>query len=126
MRLFIKPFDIVVFALAVLFAVAAVLVPLLFESDGELLAVTVTENGTRKVTYYPLSENTSFDIENNGIALTVIINNGEASVESSSCPAGICKHSRSISSRGESIVCVPAEVLLTVEGGDADVGLIAG
>ena len=124
-RLF-KLGDVIILAVAVILTATLVFAPLLFSCEGEFLTVSVTkENGTVK-TRYKLSENARFTVENNGITLTVVIKDGKAYVEGSDCPAEICSHSSSVSSRGESIVCVPGGIVLTVEGGDADVGLIAG
>ena len=126
MKRFFKLGDIIVVTLVAALALFLVFLPMLFSGDGEMLKVTVNENGENKTARYPLSEDTSFNIENNGITLVVTVHDGAAFIEYSDCPAEICKHSGKISSRGESIVCVPAGVILTVEGGDADVGLVAG
>jgi hypothetical protein len=124
-RLF-KLGDAIIVAVAVILTAAFAFAPLLFSREGEFLTVSVTKENDTVKTRYQLSENTRFTVENNGIILTVVIKDGKAYVEETNCPMEICRHSSSVSSRGDSIVCVPGGIVLTVEGGDSDVGLIAG
>ena len=46
--------------------------------------------------------------------------------ESSDCPNQDCVHSGAISRAGQSIVCLPARVAVTLEGAASDYDLIAG
>lgn len=50
----------------------------------------------------------------------LVIKDGKAYVESANCRDGICAAHRPISKRGESIVCLPHKVVITVKlaGGD--------
>lgn len=54
---------------------------------------------------------------------TLVIKDGRASVTDASCPDGLCEKMHSVSKRGESIVCLPNKVVITVEGGDGGVDL---
>lgn len=54
----------------------------------------------------------------NGFALTLVIKDGAAHVEDSTCPDLICQRHSPISKAGESIVCLPGQVSVTVEGGE--------
>ena len=70
-----------------------------------------------------LSSDTVLDITSNGIDLRIVVENGEARVESSSCPDKVCVRTGSISAAGQTAVCVPAKLSLIIEtedGGDAD------
>ncbi len=74
---------------------------------------------------YALSLDRDISVESNGYTLTVRISDGRACVIQSDCPDKICVHTGWISGRGESVVCVPALLRLTVTdgnggGGDAD------
>ncbi len=69
---------------------------------------------------YSLSENNTFDIENNGITLTVVIENGSVYVKSSDCHDGICKDTGKITKSGQVIVCAPAMVAIRIEGEKED------
>ena len=47
-------------------------------------------------------------------------------VSESDCPNQDCVHSGAISRAGQSVVCLPARVAVTLEGAAADYDLIAG
>lgn len=53
----------------------------------------------------------------NGFSLTLVIDEGwQARVEDSTCPDLICQHHAPIFKEGESIICLPGRVTITVEG----------
>lgn len=59
-------------------------------------------------------------IQSNGYTLYVRAENGEIWVEQSDCPTQDCVHTGHIARSGRSIVCVPARVVITLEGGGSD------
>lgn len=54
----------------------------------------------------------------NGFSLTLVIADGAAHVEDSTCPDLICQRHAPISRTGEAIICLPGEVSVTIEGGE--------
>ena len=64
--------------------------------------------------------------ESRGYTLTVAVENGVVRVSESDCPNQDCVHSGAISRAGQSIVCLPARVAVTLEGAASDYDLIAG
>ncbi len=48
---------------------------------------------------------------------TVVVENGKVRVVAAPCPDQICVHHAPISRIGETIVCLPAQVIVTVEEG---------
>ena len=90
--------------------------------DGEILVI-VTPDETIE---YALSENHTLEIESRGVHLCIEIADGKAFVRESDCPDGVCVASASISRTGETIICAPAGVSITVKGGDGDVDFVAG
>ena len=64
--------------------------------------------------------------ESRGYTLTVAVENGAVRVSESDCPNQDCVHSGAISRAGQSIVCLPARVAVTLEGAASDYDLIAG
>ena len=64
--------------------------------------------------------------ESRGYTLTVEKTDGAVYVASSDCPNQDCVHSGAISRAGQSIVCLPARVAVTLEGAASDYDLIAG
>lgn len=63
--------------------------------------------------------------ENNGYALTVEFFDGTVNVVESTCPTQLCKHTHPISRAGQSIVCLPARIVISLVG-TADYDVIAG
>ena len=73
-----------------------------------------------------LSAYTGGTYESRGYTLTVAAENGAVRVSESDCPNQDCVHSGAISRAGQSVVCLPARVAVTLEGAAADYDLIAG
>ena len=94
----------------------------LFRGEGDLITVTVDGELTGT---YSLSQDRTVEIltgEQNDQRNLLIIRDGEAYVSEASCPDGICAAHRPISRRGESIVCLPHRVVITVRtAGDTNV-----
>lgn len=106
--------------IASLLAVAAIVAAclLLFRGNGD--AVTVTVDGKAYGTY-PLSQDMTKDIKTGeGQLNRLVIKDGKAYVERATCPDGICAAHRAIHRNGESIVCLPHRVVITVESGSGD------
>lgn len=108
----------IVFILA-LVIICAVLGLGFFLLRGEGDSVTVTVDGSVFGTY-SLSSDVTVEITNADGEITnvLIIRDGAAHVESASCPDGICVAHKPISREGESIVCLPNRVVITVYKAD--------
>lgn len=91
-----------------------------FRGEGD--TVTVTVDG-KMVATYPLNVDRTEDIRTEEEGLNrLIIRDGKAYIESASCPDGICAAHKPIHRAGESIVCLPNKVVITVKtAGDGDV-----
>ena len=63
---------------------------------------------------------------NNGYTLTVDSADGWVDVTRSDCPTQDCKHSGAIKPAGQSIVCLPARIVITLAGTTADYDVIVG
>lgn len=101
--------------LCILMVAAAGLVYLnYFRSPGNM--VTVSVDG-ENYGMYPLSQDITEDIysgDNNQNHNRLVISGGEAYMETATCPDGICVAHKSIFRDGESIVCLPNRVVITV------------
>ena len=89
---------------------------------GEGNAVTVTVDG-RHFGTYSLSTDRTVEIRTgeDGEELNLlIIRGGKAYVETATCPDGICAAHKPVSREGESIVCLPHKVIVTVIGGSGE------
>ena len=110
-----------IFIIAIL-AVVAVGAAALFLLRGEGSAVRVEVDGTVMGTY-PLSVDREVEIitgENGEELNLLVIENGKATVTTATCPDGICAAHRPISREGESIICLPHKVVITVIGGSRE------
>ena len=86
----------------------------LFRGEGDRVVVTVDgkEYGT-----YSLSEDITVEIrtgEQKEELNLLVIKDGMAYVETATCPDGICAGHKPIKREGESIVCLPHKVVITV------------
>ena len=94
---------------------------LIFCSIGFLVMITGKTGDTVTVTVdkavfgeYPLNVDRTVEIRTEDTLNVLIIRDGKASVESASCPDGVCSSHRPISRDGESIICLPNKVVITV------------
>ncbi|MBQ3202900.1 MAG: NusG domain II-containing protein [Clostridia bacterium] len=107
----------VIFIVALL-AVIAIAGACLYFLRGEGDTVTVSIDG-KVVATYPLDEDLVKDIHTEGDGLNrLIIRDGKAWVEKASCPDGICAAHKPIHREGESIICLPNKVVITVQTAD--------
>lgn len=110
-----------IFIIAIL-AVVAVGAAVLFLLRGEGSAVRVEVDGTVMGTY-PLSVDREVEIitgENGEELNLLVIKDGKAIISTATCPDGICAAHKPISREGESIVCLPHKVVITVIGGSGE------
>ncbi len=75
--------------------------------DGEIIATL------------PLSTDTTLDIDGVGGENTLVILDGKATVTAADCPDEVCVRHRAISRAGQSILCLPHKVAVTIIGGDS-------
>lgn len=106
--------DVIFIAVILLVAMAAMIYLFVFRKEGNVVKVTVDGKlyGT-----YSLSDNINKDIiaGEDGTSLNrLVISDGKAYMEYATCPDGICVDHRPIFRDGESIVCLPNRVVITV------------
>lgn len=78
--------------------------------------VSVSVHG-ETVAELPLDRDASLPIETEGGHNLLIIGGGAARMESADCPDLLCVKMGAVRWAGESIVCLPHQVVVTVEGG---------
>ena len=70
---------------------------------------------------YPLDEDIRERIESaDGGYNILVISDGKASIEKANCPDKICVNHRAIHYSGDSVVCLPHKLTVTVVGGQED------
>ena len=104
--------------IAALLAVVAIAGACLYFFRGEGDTVTVSVDG-KVIATYPLAVDRTEDILTGENGLNrLVIRDGKAWVETASCPDGICAAHKPIHREGESIVCLPNKVVVTVQTAD--------
>lgn len=81
------------------------------------------------VEVFPLNRDRTYPIEGaEGGTNLLVIQDGEAWIEEASCPDGLCVHMGRIHRDGQSVVCLPNQVVVEVVAGgeESDVDLVAG
>ena len=108
-------FDALVALIIALLAVAAALWFYLPRSQSGQLTVVISVAGeeTRRV---PLSDFTETTVTGGGYTLRVSTRDGGVAVTDSDCPTQDCVHTGVITRAGQSIVCLPAQVVVHLEG----------
>jgi len=96
-------------------------------SDGDIVTVTVNGEIFGK---YSLSQNTHVEIltgEQNEELNLLIIQDGKACIQTATCPDGICSSHKPISRSGETIICLPHRVIVTVSAfkTDSEIDIVA-
>lgn len=101
----------------------AVIVAVVFYGNktysGELRVVVSV--GNRVVDTLPLSdEKSTHTYCHNGYTLLVSMDGSGVRVEQSDCPSQDCVHTGTITRAGQSIVCLPAQIVVHLEGASED------
>ena len=110
--------DIILILCLLIVAAIGILYLFVFRNQGNTVKVTVDGE---IYGIYSLSENVTEDIytgENHQHHNRLIIKNAKAYMATASCPDGICVTHAPIFRDGESIVCLPNRVVITVVSDD--------
>ena len=89
------------------------------EETGPLTAVISMDGAETERIPLPGLELTERTVTSGGYTLRVVLTETEVWVEASDCPTQDCVHTGHISRSGQSVVCLPARVIVRLEGGAA-------
>ena len=111
-----KPMDALVVVIVVAFAVMTAAF-VYGKNRGETLTATVKHRGqvAAQVALSTLTEEKKITIDGQ-YHLTVTLTKDGVSVTESDCPGQDCVHTGRITRAGQSIVCLPEQVIVTLEG----------
>lgn len=111
-----KPMDALVVIIVVAFAVMTAAF-VYGKNRGETLTATVEHRGqvAAQVALSTLTEEKKITIDGQ-YHLTVTLTRDGVSVTESDCPGQDCVHTGRITRAGQSIVCLPEQVVVTLEG----------
>lgn len=109
----LKKGDIIIFTAVVLLAVLLFLFLNVFnQNTGHFVRIEV--NGKTE-TILPLQSDTVYEVKTDDENYnTVIIEDGFAAVFEASCPDKICVKHKKVSKAGESIICLPNKLVVTI------------
>ncbi len=106
--------DLILVGVVLSLSIIGFLIFKLTMKDGNLVSVSI--NGEEKCVY-PITDNIETDIitgENGKNINTLVIEDGKAYIKSATCPDKICVGHRPISKDGETIVCLPHKIVISV------------
>lgn len=107
-----KKADFIVIAVtAVLILISCVFLYGVNDGTGKYVQVEVDGAVTDTL---PLDKDTVLEISTEKGSNTLVIKNGEAAVTRADCPDLICVNHRVVKRNGESIICLPHRVVITV------------
>lgn len=113
--------DIILIAVCLFAAASAFLAVRLLSHEGGTVVVSVDGSEWGR---YPLEDDITVTVPSDNGSNTLVIRDGEAYVTDATCPDGLCEKMHSISRSGESIVCLPNKVVITVTGGSDGVDMV--
>ena len=117
-----KKLDILVAAVVLVLAVVVAVGfygPKLGQSDHLTAVISVGEEVIERVDLTTLKEDKLLTVEGE-CTLNVLLTESGAEVISSDCPTQDCVHTGHISRAGQSIVCLPGQVVIHLEGASDD------
>ncbi len=102
---------IVIGAVAVVVAVLLIVLYGVNSNSGDYVQIEVD---TKIVDVLPLDTDTEKTIKTDNGTNKLVIKDGKAKMIEADCPDGICVNHKSINRSGESIICLPHKVVVTV------------
>lgn len=103
--------DIIVISAILLISLVLLLIVMLSKEEGEVAVVEI--NGTVVATY-SLQQNGEYSL--NGGTNVLVIEDGKAYLNYSNCPDHTCEKTGKIQYVGQSIICLPNKITITVKG----------
>lgn len=85
-------------------------------------AISVSLSG-QQAGVYSLAEERTLEFDNNGYHNVVVIANGGAYIREASCPDQYCVQHDAVNKTGQSIICLPAQLVVTVLEDESGVSL---
>lgn len=123
MKQFIRKADIILLIALVIAGLAASAVLALHRGEStDAEAKVVIKSGGKLFAEYPLSEDRDVDVPADPGENLVRIEGGEVSVVSASCKNQVCVKHGAISKPGESIVCLPNRLVVSIESSGSGKG----
>lgn len=108
-----KKADFIVIAVVII--IAGVILFFLYGVNGNSGAYVLIQVDGKVTDTLPLDTDATREIfTDNGGTNTLVIKDGYAKMTEANCPDGICTNHKQINKNGESIICLPHKVVVTV------------
>ncbi|WLD76108.1 NusG domain II-containing protein [Mogibacterium neglectum] len=114
---FIRKADIVLFIILVSLGIASSVWLSMTSHSGD--KVTVTVDG-KKYGVYSLSEDKTIAVKQGNKLNVIRIKHGYVTMSEASCQNQVCVKHKAISKTGESIICLPNKVVVSIGGKEAN------
>ena len=111
--------DIILVAVIIAASVIAAFIAFATSHKGNAVVITVSGEEYGR---YPIDTDRVITVDTGSGINEITVNNGETYVSYADCPQGICAHHKPVSRSGESIICVPHEVVISIESEDSEGG----
>ena len=125
-----KPLDALVAAVVIALAVVTALLFYLPKAQGSQRTVVITQRGQevcrQDINIPGFDKERVVALDDGVYHLTVRINDGGVYVSDSDCPGQDCVHTGVIRQAGQSIVCLPAQVVISIVSTSSAVDAVLG
>lgn len=106
--------DIILIVLIVLASIFLSVAMVIKQEDGGIVVLKV---GGETYKDFPLLEDMTYTMEfEDGRYNTIVIKDGYVEISDASCPDQICVNHRKIQKSGETIVCLPNQLVIEIKG----------
>lgn len=109
--------DVILVAVLIALGGALLLFLRLTRQDGGIARVRIDGETVLEL---PLSQDAQVELGEPGRGNLLIIENGAARVERADCPDQVCVRQGAVRYNGESIVCLPHKLIVSIEGGGSN------
>ena len=114
--------DLILISTVLLVAMLGLLLVFLLREEG---AYAVVKRNGEEIGRYSLSENVEVLLKDGEKENLLVIKDGKVMIREANCPDKLCVHMRAAFYRGETVVCLPHGIVVTVYSAkDSDVDMI--
>lgn len=107
--------DIILIGVVVILVVVSFFAFKFLQKNGNRVVVSVDGKTVAEYSLYKDTEQQIFDENKDNYQNLLVIKNGKAYIPSANCPDKICAQHRPISKTGETIVCLPHKLVVSIE-----------
>lgn len=113
-----KLLFIVVIAILLVSTIGIYTYKLAFKDNDKIAVIKEDGKVVKTINLSKLKETEKFDIKNGEHINTIVAENNKICIIDADCPDKVCIKTGWISDAGESIVCLPNKLIISIEGGE--------